>query len=231
MGECCTACGSGIAKIILFVLNLIVWIAGCTLLGLGAYMYIKSDDFSYILDSDTIYNVAILLMATGGFLFLVGLSGCYGACAENVCCLMLYFGLMFIVLIMQLVGAVLAFIYQDDLKAELQDTMSTTIKEKYGNTKEATDAIDYVQENFKCCGAESFTEWLLDFESIPTSCCKVENCLPIPGTVYEKGCVEAVDDWGKKNLLILGGLSLGLLVFELIPMCLACCLRKMIKDE
>ncbi|XP_033105661.1 CD63 antigen-like isoform X1 [Anneissia japonica] len=109
--------------------------------------------------------------------------------------------------------------------------MSKTIIEEYGNTKAATDAIDYVQEKFECCGALSYTQWLLDFKAIPTSCCKVENCIPLAETVYEKGCVEALDDWGKKNLLILGGLSLGLLVFELIPMCLACCLRKMIKDD
>ncbi|XP_071956014.1 23 kDa integral membrane protein-like [Antedon mediterranea] len=232
MGDCCTACGSGIAKIILFVLNLIVWIAGCVILGLGAYVYIEADDFSSLIESDTIYNFAILLMATGGFLFLVGLSGCYGACAENVCCLMLYFGLMLIVLIMQLAGGIMAFIYQDDLRAEIETTMQNAIKNDYDTNKETEDSIDYVQEKFECCGAMSPADWDDRTLGKPASCCKETDCNPsTSGTTWESGCVDAVDDWGKQNLLILGGLCLGLLVFELIPMCLACCLRKLIKDD
>ncbi|XP_072047841.1 CD63 antigen-like [Amphiura filiformis] len=235
-------CGAKVAKFLLFIINFCVWAVGIVLIGVGAYVMVESDKYSYLFgDQDTLTTVAGIIIGTGCFIFLVGFCACCGAIKEVICLLQVYFVLIVLVIILEVVAAILAFVFQNDLTDVVQTSMTKAIMEDYNGVdgNAATDTIDLVQKEFECCGGEGPADWdnsnwkkdpanlLL---AAPISCCKKETtgcnvgALGVAPGIYTKGCVTAFQGWLKDNYLIVGGVCLGLLVFEILALVFTCCL-------
>lgn len=94
-------CGASCAKWILFAFNIIFFLGGAAVLGVGIWLRVDSSSFMKFLTtvdpsgqtSDTanlflgdnlyyIHVVAYILIGIGSFVFLVGFLGCCGACKE-----------------------------------------------------------------------------------------------------------------------------------------------------
>ncbi|KAK4807265.1 hypothetical protein QYF61_006326 [Mycteria americana] len=110
---------------------------------------------------------------------------------------------------------------------------------KYGEDEPATAAVDELQRDFACCGVNNYTDWAtierFRFNNtVPRSCCRVNttscNVRPSPATVYEKGCLQSIEAWMKKNILIVAAVALGIAFFEILGIIFACCLMKGIRS-
>uniref|UniRef100_A0A8C8AEY7 CD63 antigen n=1 Tax=Otus sunia TaxID=257818 RepID=A0A8C8AEY7_9STRI len=84
---------------------------------------------------------------------------------------------------------------------------------------------------FTCCGANNYTDWatIERFKvnnTVPRSCCRVNttscNVRPSPAT----GCLESIEAWMKKNILVVAAVALGIAFFEILGIIFACCLMK-----
>ncbi|KAK6311603.1 hypothetical protein J4Q44_G00172670 [Coregonus suidteri] len=85
-------------------------------------------------------------------------------------------------------------------------------------------AIDDLQHAFHCCGAENYTDWLLqsshgNISVLPHSCCHVDSvaCVKVVTTdnIYQRGCVQVIKEYLKRNLVWLGAACIVLGLIEL----------------
>ncbi|KAJ8024195.1 Tetraspanin-11 [Holothuria leucospilota] len=191
-------------------------------------MLAKSNEFLDLFSEDTLIIVAGMMVGIGCFAFLVGFCGCWGALRENSCLLYMYFVFLLLIVAGEFVAGVLALVYEDEIEQSMRTGMNETIATTYGYKTAATDAVDEVQEQFECCGANNYMDYqysayMIDQgTAIPASCCKTGSTCTAgsPGepnsldNVWTDGCVDASIDYIESNYLIVGGVCLGLLVFQ-----------------
>ncbi|XP_076583146.1 tetraspanin-33 isoform X1 [Chaetodon auriga] len=121
----------------------------------------------------------------------------------------------------------------------------------YREDQDLENAIDFIQKKFQCCGVESYKDWSrnvyfecsdtnpsLEACGVPFSCCvhlqnqTVLNTMCGYGMqqleersaaqdVFTIGCLEQIVRWAKNNLLLVAGLTAGLLLLEVCMISLA----------
>ncbi|MGH0166203.1 UNVERIFIED_CONTAM: hypothetical protein FKN15_050157 [Acipenser sinensis] len=96
-----------------FQLNALI--AGGVLFGLGLWIKYGAGSFIQVIGpfSTQFINIGYICIGVGSVLVVIGLIGCCGAWKENRCLLLLFFCIVSIIYIAEVVGAVLIFIYKD----------------------------------------------------------------------------------------------------------------------
>ncbi|XP_014878887.1 tetraspanin-33 isoform X3 [Poecilia latipinna] len=122
---------------------------------------------------------------------------------------------------------------------------------RYREDRDLENAIDFVQKKFQCCGVENYKDWSrnvyfecsesnpsLEVCGVPFSCCvhlqnqTVLNTMCGYGMqqqqeaaarqhIFTPGCLQRIVLWAQKNLLLVAGLTAGLLLLEVCMMGLA----------
>lgn len=165
---------------------------GGLLIGVGIWAIIEKNKY-YQKEIQTVYDVftdmSILLIVFGVIIFLLGSAGCIGALRENVLLLKVYYYSMVGIFLVLVVGAVLAFVFKDKLKTFLTNLLKDNLITTYQDEPDRQAAIDWMQENFQCCGVDSYTDWNKNEYyncsgevstntlrcSVPHSCCKKQD--------------------------------------------------------
>jgi len=201
----------------MFIFNLLFFLLGCAILGLGIWLKTEKGDYAQI-SSYNFLTAAHIAIAAGAIILVVSFLGCCGAIKEIKPMLLLFFIFLILIFILEITAGVLAYVKRDELEAKLEDDFKASINEKYGKPDEkgVTDAIDKFQETFKCCGFNNSKDWQSSYyyiqikqrASIPTSCCKDRSnsrCGTMDRDInHHKGCYKEVKDFLKENLLIIG---------------------------
>ncbi|XP_072047842.1 leukocyte surface antigen CD53-like [Amphiura filiformis] len=236
-------CGAKVSKYALLIINAFVWVVGVVLIIVGMLVIVQSDKYAYLFNNEenTLATAAGIVIGTGCFIFLVGFCACFGALKEVICLLNAYFALIVIIIILEITAAILAFVYRDGLTDIIGETMNEAVKNKYGKDKAATNAIDLVQKEFGCCGSTGYAEWAksewarepTNTAPAPNSCCKNPkvDCNYDINNLNKKGCVDNFKDWLNSNYLVVGGVCLGLLIFEIMALVFTCVLLSALKEE
>ncbi|XP_062450766.1 tetraspanin-18-like [Rhea pennata] len=111
-------------KYLMFVFNVLVFAGGTCLSGVGVWVAVDPAGFQDIVASKAVLSAgAYLLLAVGIALSLLGFLGCCGALRRSRPLLLVFFILVSLIFVMQLVGAVL-FLVQ--WKQHLDTTLSLT---------------------------------------------------------------------------------------------------------
>lgn len=236
-------CGPKIAKLTLLILNFAIWCCSVALLGLGIWMAVRASNFEDLFSEQNAAIVAYMMIGIGGLLFLIGFSGCCGAMRESTCLLNTYFAFMLLVVIAEAVAGILAFVYSSQIEEYMRIGMNETIAINYGKKTAATEAVDTVQENFECCGANDYTDYQYSAymkeknQSVPLTCCKSSD-LCIFGTpgkplstldIWQQGCVAASIDTVESNFVAVGAVCLVVLGVEVAAMIFSCCLSNSVE--
>lgn len=104
----------------------------------------------------------------------------------------------------------------------LNESMAT-----YGQDDSKSSHIDTMQSTLHCCGNRGYADWLnLDPpKDIPSSCCKVDKCDPQNvEEIYTEGCYNRVLELINTNIGLVAGTAIGVAIFPLVGIFLACCL-------
>ncbi|XP_060119186.1 tetraspanin-4 isoform X2 [Heteronotia binoei] len=172
-------------KYLMFVFNLLFWLGGCGILGVGIWLAVTQGNFATLSSSFPSLSAANLLIVTGTFVMIIGFVGCIGAIKENKCLLLS-----------------IDKYAQRDLKKGLH---------LYGTDGNIglTNAWSIIQTDFRCCGVSNYTDWFEVYNTtrVPDSCCLEfsENCgLHSPGTWWKAPCYDTVKMWLQENLLAVG---------------------------
>uniref|UniRef100_A0A8C3N3D8 Tetraspanin 4 n=1 Tax=Geospiza parvula TaxID=87175 RepID=A0A8C3N3D8_GEOPR len=75
-------------KYLMFVFNLLFWLGGCGILGVGIWLAVTQGNFATLSSSFPSLSAANLLIVTGTFIMIIGFVGCIGAIKENKCLLL-----------------------------------------------------------------------------------------------------------------------------------------------
>lgn len=186
------SCGGSCMKVLLIIFNVLFFLGGAAILGIGIWLTVDPAIKNYISEvtpdgTDPYWKGAtILLMTVGAATFVIGFFGCCGACKESPCMLTTFGALLIIIVIAEIVGIVLIAVFRNKLGDLLEDDMKDQVK-LVTRTNPGTDLSPLsdiwhsMQTDLKCCGATNY----LDYESnsnfnrlsypVPLTCCRLSN--------------------------------------------------------
>lgn len=235
-----------VIKYTLFVCCYILWVASGVLLAVGIYAKLaKEKDVVDTLTTDP----ALLLLTVGSLMFIITFLGCFGALKDASILLKLFLGILLVILLLQIAAAFLAFLFSDMVLHKTEQLMKKAII-RYREDPDLENVIDFVQKKFLCCGVDDYLNWSsnvyfncseknpsLEACGVPFSCCirqptetvfnsmcgyETQKKHSSPSErIYINGCLEKMVQWGKQNLLLVGGMSVSLLCLEICMIALA----------
>jgi len=253
------------SKYLLIIFNLLFFLVGIALLSVGIWVIVQPYQLEIlaILDNPLIQNSAYLLIALGSFIVVVAFLGCCGACMNSKCLLVVYFIIILIIFIAQLVGCALVLAFRSEVDTFVTDTLSSTMALYYGEAANDTvsTAWNAMQIFLECCGTNGYEDWadstwvndtapMIDIDgtsyaqTYPATCCvfvdkytivtggdwptpvNISSCMGIQGplsndTLNTQGCYTAFQDFVSSQIYYVGGVGIGLLIFELLSMAFA----------
>ncbi|XP_010774471.1 CD151 antigen-like, partial [Notothenia coriiceps] len=159
-----------------------------------------------------------------------------------------YFVLLLCIFLLEILAGVLAYIYYQQLNQELKQNLRETMTQKYQQSthEHITSAVDKLQEEFKCCGSNSSSDWAesvwirsreAEGRVVPDSCCKSLTTLcgrrDHPSNIYkvEGGCISKLEKFILDHLKIIGAVGVGIACVQVIGMVFTCCLYRSLKSE
>ncbi|XP_071441500.1 CD63 antigen-like [Hetaerina americana] len=224
-------CATSIVKYLLFAFNLLCSLAGLGLIIMGALVNTKMSSIVDAVDHGKFDVPAVVVIVLGSIIFILSFLGCCGAARESHGMLISYSVLLCCVFVVQVVIAVLAFVYRDSFNKIVEENLT----EIYGDYKISSDdkaLVDDLQHAFECCGLHDPSFW--KSVSLPQSCCDSDykgNCTLITPNRYKKGCLPTVLDVGSWAGNVVGGVAIGICVVEVVGIVFGCCLANSIKNE
>ncbi|XP_033096225.1 23 kDa integral membrane protein-like [Anneissia japonica] len=223
----------GAARSLMFLLNTCVLLAGAAMIAVGVLAIIEWPEYEYIFKGETtIYKVSIVTVVTGSLLFLVGFSGCVGACRESTCLLSSYIFFTMLLAILQIACGVLILLYSGDVETKLSGKLTSAFGE-YDEDDDAKNAVDYIQRKHECCGLDGPDYWNNNTFTIPPDeeAGLPESCQSEDEVQYTEGCIDAFEKYISYVCNLLGGISIGFLLFDIIGMGFACSMITTLKHN
>ncbi|XP_053546810.1 tetraspanin-4 isoform X2 [Bombina bombina] len=192
-------------KITMFIFNLIFWLGGCGILGVGVWLAVTQGKFATLSISFPSLSAASLFMVTGSVIMVVGFIGCLGAVTEHRCLLLTFFVVLLIIFLLEIIGMILFLAYKDEFHDYAQEDLKKGLKlyKTEGNLG-LTNAWDIVQTQFRCCGVKNYTDWMdVGINStVPHSCCTehIVKCEAFPSSWWKEPCYMKVQHWVEENI-------------------------------
>ncbi|KAI1705653.1 tetraspanin family domain-containing protein [Ditylenchus destructor] len=167
--------GFGCLRWSVFVFNLIFWLSGLGIAGIGLWLRLDPSvnelaELSPNQSSSTSvhqwrHNFSLpstLLVVAGALMTLIGFLGCCGAWRQNQCMLVGFFVLLIIVFCLEVTCAIVAYVHQDSIRRYIESSMYDIVREKYGDptNPKYQQLFDRIQSEMECCGVRSYRDWL-----------------------------------------------------------------------
>ncbi|XP_072172240.1 CD151 antigen-like [Diadema setosum] len=255
-----TPCGT-FAKIVLFVVNFVFWLTGVAVLGIGIWVSVDRGTLEFLnLFEDPLFKImGYSMIGIGGFVTLLGFIGCFGACHEHKWMVWLYFVIVLLLLLVEVVATSLLVAFRTEVETFVNSKLGETIKTQYDeeNRKGTTGAIDVMQNMLQCCGNTNYTDWQdsLWYENenpenvtavkyVPQSCCKStednklrdraqcqEDDSAVNSERFSTGCFHAMYSRLLEYVWVVGGVGIGVAVLQLLLLVLAVVLLRNVIDD
>ncbi|XP_016117919.1 tetraspanin-1-like [Sinocyclocheilus grahami] len=230
-------CCKGFLKVMMFVFNGVIFLAGAAILGVGIWVAVDRVSLLGILENiedappelAQLANIGYVLIGVGVFLTLVGFLGCCGAVKESKCMLLSFFSIVLIIFLVEVAAAIVLFVFEPLVQKALDgigQKVAESIKNKYGEDESYTSIWDSTMSELKCCGYNNYTDFMgSPFESTasfyPVTCCRSssgpcnENEAKRASVV---GCFNALLNLIEDNAVLLAGVALGIAALEIAAM-------------
>ncbi|XP_069553229.1 tetraspanin 34a [Brachyistius frenatus] len=234
-------CCSGLLKMMMFIFNGGIFLAGAAILGVGVWVKVDSSSLLGLLGNvenspsglSQLVNVSYLLIAVGAVLLIIGFLGCCGAMRESRCMLLTFFTIVLIIFLVEVAGAIVLLVFQglaDELLQSLQKEVKESIKKDYGESESLTSLWNATMEEFKCCGYMNYT----DFDDspfynnhgrdvYPLPCCFSNITMGACNTSKAQfssigGCFNKLLQLIEENAMIIAAVALGIAALEIAAM-------------
>ncbi|XP_067908494.1 tetraspanin-15 [Heterodontus francisci] len=224
-------------KFTLIIYSTFFWLIGGFILCIGIYAEVERQKYKTL--QGAFLAPAIILILLGILMFVVSFIGVLASLRDNLCLLKVFLYTLAIVLILELLGGIVALIFRNQTLDFINENIRKGIKHYYDDL-DFKNIMDFVQEEFKCCGAEDFTDWSTNIYhscegpatgplacGVPYSCCRrnktdVANTLcgyktldqqrfNLVHVIYVGGCTDAVLNWFLGHYAAMAGLLLGII--------------------
>ncbi|CAL8071750.1 unnamed protein product [Orchesella dallaii] len=240
-------CSKSLLRNYLYIFNFFFLCGAIAVLLVAVWSVLAEHGFISLLSDVSYPWTSYLLLAAGALGLIAAVFGCCGIAKSDRCYLFVYILLLLLIFLLEVMAGSLAFIYREQAYQELETRLNVTFIENYG--KEPVDdapktrAIDEMQREFHCCGANSYEDWmqsrwLLDglagTNKVPDSCCKTEGTgcgvRDHPSNIYYTGCIHMLSDTVRNHLGYLTISGLGLCILQIIGVIFSTCLYIKLKQ-
>jgi len=217
-------------KYLLFTFNLLFWLFGCTVVALGVWIVVDPTSLlhqttnrafhQFVDQSESTFSYqftgAYILIAVGAAITVVGFVGCCATLRLQVCLLGTFFVLLLLIFVVLITAGIYAILLNDSMEDYIRDPLTVAVR-NYANDTQSKLLLDFIQSNFRCCGATS--EGASDYGAgrSPDSC--ANYIAPCPPSIYYEMA---------PNLIIIAGVAVGFAVILMMGMIfslsLCCCI-------
>eukprot|EP00095_Tigriopus_kingsejongensis_P002012 maker-scaffold419_size176504-snap-gene-0.32 protein:Tk02012 transcript:maker-scaffold419_size176504-snap-gene-0.32-mRNA-1 annotation:"cd151 antigen-like" len=208
-------------KFVFVIFNLVFLALGLLVGGVGLWTRYHHWFILLVMHTFT-YSIIIWLMVSVAILSLLGSAlGCIGTKLEQKCWIAVFNLVLILVLVLNITIGMLCLVYHEQVGQDLTRNLKSVFTQSYHVDMERTNAIDSIQQQYKCCGGEIFEDWhqspwyfaASKRNKVPDSCCKSmsNSCgrRDHPSNIPYTGCRHPMAIEMRKNMVILGGLGLG----------------------
>lgn len=243
-------CCAAFLKIMMFLFNGVICLAGAGILGVGIWFRVDSESLLGIVDSiegappelSALASISYLLIGVGAFLLIIGFLGCCGAVTESRCMLLTFFCIVLIIFLAEVAGAVVLLVF-DELVIEallkIESKVVTSIDEKYGEDEALTQFWNVTMDKLSCCGYRNYTNFngspfLESVGSFPATCCLGNYTLCSQPNAHQSnipGCYDRLLMLVEENTPIVAGVALGVAALEIAAMTVSMILYKQIGES
>lgn len=233
-------------KYSLYIFNLLFFIMGFILLGVGIWAEVSIEDMEKLLKDKVIKSAAILLMVLGGVIIFLSLSGALAVKKEKRKILNWVCVSIVIVFALEVAGGLYVFTNRKKVRLQLGNGISDAVSTSYGGSspesQSITKALDWIQSHVQCCGIDDPGDWkrLSNWHKIsniggrdilvPPSCCleHVAGCnqgtdldtLLRRKAIYRHGCIDLADKFIKIHYVHIGRIGMAASFVQLSGMLL-----------
>ena len=240
MGVC-----DSIFKFFVLLFNIIFFLVGCAVIGLGCYMYFELKDYLSFLGDTGFLDSTIAFIVVGVVLAVVSFFGICAVCTDNRCMLYTFGSLMTVVVLAEFGVAIAILVLKVDAEEAISDAMNDSLN-NYKIDGDVTSSWDQIQQDLGCCGVDSYMDWKNTTfntngtgNNAPDSCCKdgiTKDCgknqlQPNTTIIYKTGCLKQFEKDIEDNAYIVGGAGAGLGVLQIIALVASCCSAKKMRDD
>lgn len=245
---------SSCVKYMIFFLNFMFWLFGGLLIGVGFYAFIEKWEAN-IVRVETIYdvilNIALVIMISGGVVFIVSFTGCLGALRENTCLLKFYSMCLLVFFLLEMAVAIVGFVFPTKMNTMLEESLTDKIIQNYRDDPDLQNFIDFAQQEFQCCGLSQagYLDWSkneyfncsspsVERCGVPYSCCNNNANEALPNImcgyglqnssvaqaskkIWTSGCIDIIRVWAERNLYTIAAIALGAALSQLLIIYLA----------
>uniref|UniRef100_A0A8C5WDE9 Tetraspanin n=1 Tax=Leptobrachium leishanense TaxID=445787 RepID=A0A8C5WDE9_9ANUR len=215
-------------KVLMVIFNLLIFLGGGVLLGVGIWVTVDTNSFLRTFaalsaaTASQFANVGFLLIALGALLVIIGFLGCCGAQKESKCLLIIFFTIVLIIFIAEIVGAVIVLVYSSNAQTWLGSLLKPVLEKEYGTNKEITNLWNATMTDVKCCGINGYTDFTNSVYRnntgfYPTQCCNstTSSCTPALAADFNvQGCFSHILKLIQDNAPIVGGVAAGICALE-----------------
>lgn len=227
---------------------------GLLLLGCSIHELLSVVEMAGLLNEKIMRDTAILLLVPATMtviLAFIGLAAVRFECRKILIWISVTFVLVFI---MDVAAGLSVFTNREDVSQQLESGIQSAISTSYGQrfprSSRVTAAMDWIQQNFECCGGVNASDWAnspwyksssqVGNEIVPRSCCKevTQGCnkgknaktLVETNIIHGEGCLAPADSYIKQNFKHSGNLVLLVGFLLLIGQFLLFDLTRKLKD-
>ncbi|XP_069760612.1 uncharacterized protein [Narcine bancroftii] len=177
--DCLTIC----LKYLLFVYNIIFWVAGAVVLVIGSWTLSEKKDYLSLLPSSTFVVSAGILVFTGCLVTISGFLGCCAIVREQKSALVTYFSSLLLIFLVELIAGALACVYYQMFKCCGSNSLSDWQYSVYINSPGSGNRL--VPDS--CC--KTVTE-ACGQRDHPSNVYKVESCQRTPARFSKDHLVQ-----------------------------------------
>ncbi|PSN40088.1 hypothetical protein C0J52_18246 [Blattella germanica] len=115
-------------------LNVIMWLCGCGILGVGIWLRLSYSGYTQLLPKYSLISADSLCIAVGVIIFVVAFFGCCGSWFQSRCMLITYFSLVIFMFLVEFLFATLAFVFRENLGSTLREELTEGIRVHYNTS-------------------------------------------------------------------------------------------------
>ncbi|KAM9456873.1 tetraspanin-9 isoform 2-T2 [Clarias gariepinus] len=203
-------------KYLMFIFNLIFWLGGCGLFGVGVWLSIRQSEISYLPLSFPSLSAANLLLVAGGVTMVTGFLGCLGSLKEQRCLLMTFFVILLLLFLTEAALILMLGLFHKEIDEKAKEDLINEMM-KYDNNTELKKSWDNMQRIFKCCGVNNHTDWnrWTNQRPHPESCCRKDTN---PCYRWEEPCYKKAKALVLDNITWVLGFGVCLVIVQILAL-------------
>lgn len=217
-------------KLLLLVFQLVNCLVAFAVVYVGVLLIQNLTDYEVFTGTRNVAGPAAATIIAGVILLVVGVTGCVGAVKESTTALAVFCVLQLIVLVVEITGGAIAIAYNKQAKHRIAVQFECYMK------RSDISLVDKAQKDLKCCGTTGSDSWQKlngTHKAPPLSCCaspvhmrnstsnSTSNSTVYPPTTsvpcsyYSDGCVQALFNLLKHNLVPIAGVTISFAFVQL----------------